>query len=93
MTRGADPTSSLADALGVSEARLREAMDALRRTGRPQDLAAALADELGISEAEVRDALEAAMPQPGGPIGPGSGQAAPAPDDQAAPAPGTTRQS
>jgi hypothetical protein len=71
--RGGGDLSTLADDLGVSQTRLREAMESLRSSGRPQDLAAALADELGVSEAKVRDALESALPQ-GGP--PGGGWAA-----------------
>jgi Clp amino terminal domain, pathogenicity island component len=80
--------SSLADELGVTETRLREAMEASRQAGRgPQDMAAALADELGISEAKVRDALEAAMPQGGPP--PADGQGAPSTGGQS----GATTQS
>ena len=92
MMRGGN-SSSLADALGVSETRLRGAMESLRASGRPQDLAAALAGELGVSEDKVRDALESALPQGGGPPASGGGQMAPPSDDQSAPAPGTTSQS
>jgi hypothetical protein len=80
---GGGDLSTLADELGVSETRLREAMESMRTSGRPQDLAAALADELGVSEAKVRDALERALP------GPPRGGGAP-PD---APQDGSTRQS
>jgi Clp amino terminal domain, pathogenicity island component len=73
MRGGGGSPSGLADALGVSETRLREAMDSLRQSGRPQDLAAALAEELGVSEDKVRDALESAMPQGGGGGAPPSG--------------------
>jgi hypothetical protein len=91
MTRGGGGgLSSLADALGVSEARLRETMESLRQSGRPQDLAAALADELGVSEDKVRAALVDALPRGGG--GPAGG-GAPSGGDQAAPQPGTTQQS
>jgi hypothetical protein len=100
MLRGGGPgspgdLSTLADDLGVSETRLREAMESLRSSGRPQDLAAALAEELGVSEDKVRDALESAVPGGGPPGGgaPPSGGAPPAGGGQTAPAPGTTSQS
>jgi hypothetical protein len=89
MMRGGDPLAALADELGVSETRLREAMDSLRQSGRPQDPAAALAAELGVSEAEVRDALESSMPQGG----PGGAAAPPDGSDQAEPQDGRTQQS
>ena len=76
---GAD-LSSLADALGVSEARLEEAMRNARPTDRsagggPDEMFQALADELGVPVAKVGEAFESTMPQ-GGP--PSSGGAAPA---------------
>jgi hypothetical protein len=63
--------SSLADALGVSEARLEEAMRNARPTDRsagggPDDMFQALADELGVSVDKVREAFESTMPQGGG---------------------------
>ena len=63
--------AALADALGVSEADLTAAMDAIRESGddatdgerpdpqqRQSDMAAALAEELGLSEDEVTAAQE-----------------------------------
>jgi biotin operon repressor/DNA-binding transcriptional MerR regulator len=51
--------SSLADELGVSEAKLRAALDKLRPAGDPhEELAAALAQSLGIDQAKVDAALE-----------------------------------
>jgi biotin operon repressor len=71
--------SGLADTLGVSEAKLRTALDELRKertsgtSGEPgprpgdkrDDLAAELATALGISEAKVRAGLEKLRPQAG----------------------------
>jgi hypothetical protein len=76
---GAD-LSSLADALGVSEARLQEAMRKARPTdpgagGSPDEMLQTLADELGLSVDKVRAAFESAMPQRGAP--PSGGQTAP----------------
>jgi hypothetical protein len=79
MMRGGDGMSTLADDLGVTETRLREAMDSLRTAGRPDDLTAALADELGVSEDKVRDALENAPPQGGGPPPDGTTSQSPPP--------------
>jgi len=57
-----DPVATIADALGVSEARLRAALRAAGTTvGRPHPgfgrLEADLADALGVSTARLRDAL------------------------------------
>ncbi len=53
---------SLADRLGVTEAKLREALDALRprrdHDARRAELAAALAQSLGVDRAKVDEALE-----------------------------------
>jgi ClpA/ClpB-like protein len=51
--------SSLADRLGVSEAKLRAALDDLRPSGDPMDgLAAALAKSLNLDEAKVQAELD-----------------------------------
>lgn len=51
--------SSLAERLGVSEAKLRDALDAIRPQGDPhEELAAALASALGVEESRVTEALE-----------------------------------
>jgi hypothetical protein len=76
--------SSLADALGVSEARLEEAMRKARPTDRsagggPDEMFQTLADELGVSVAKVREAFASTMPQRGDGGAPPSGGAAPAP--------------
>ncbi|HEX8083168.1 MAG TPA: Clp protease N-terminal domain-containing protein [Solirubrobacteraceae bacterium] len=59
---GGPGLSALADRLGVSEAKLREALDSLRPSGDPADhedeLAAALAKSLGLDQAKVDAALE-----------------------------------
>ena len=57
--RGGPPGfESLAERLGVSEEKLRDALDALRPTGDPgEQLAAALARSLGIEQAKVEAAL------------------------------------
>ena len=58
--------SGLAKTLGVSEAKLRAALEDLRgdRPARARgDLAAALAKELGVSETKVQDVLESARPE------------------------------
>ncbi|HWM12027.1 MAG TPA: hypothetical protein VNO82_21885 [Solirubrobacteraceae bacterium] len=76
--------SALAEELGVTEARLQQAMQSARPADgrRPDgsDMAAALAEELGLSADKVREALETAMPSggPGGGPPPGGG----APTDQ-----------
>jgi hypothetical protein len=63
---GAADVSALADALGVSETRLQEAMQATRPTdpgaggGGPDEMIQALADELDLSVAKVRQAFESA---------------------------------
>ena len=70
---GAPDLSALATKLGVSTARLQQAMQAARPSSpstdaaRP-DPAAALAKALGLSEAKVRAAMQATMPA-GGPQG------------------------
>ena len=85
---GAQPLSALAEALGVSETRLRAALEKLRPSGAPgstpggppdsSDMAEALASELGLSADKVRSALEAVGPGGGGPGGaPPAGGAAP----------------
>jgi hypothetical protein len=69
--------AALAEELGVSESRLRAALEAIRPSDAgstpgappdPSEMAAALADELGLSTARVEAALEATMPS-GGPPG------------------------
>jgi hypothetical protein len=57
--------SSLADALGVSETRLQQAMQNARAGG-PDEMVQALADELGLSVDKVREAFQSTMPQRGG---------------------------
>jgi hypothetical protein len=67
--RGMD-ISALADALGVSEARLQEALQAARPSGPgggPDEMIQALADELGIDADKVRAAFEDAFGGNGGP--------------------------
>ena len=59
--------ASLAEALGVTEAKLESAMASLRSSmqpgqGGPDEMAAKLADALGLSESEVAAALEANRP-------------------------------
>jgi hypothetical protein len=86
-----DP-SALAEDLGVSESRLRDALEAVRTSvggqdGGPPDraqLAQALADELGLPVDEVAEALEATMPfggRGGPPPADSSGSGVPAPPD------------
>jgi hypothetical protein len=61
---------SLADALGVSVAKLHSAMQATRPTAGSQpsgDRSATLAKALGISQAKVRQAMQSTMPQGGTP--------------------------
>ena len=59
---GGPGLGSLAQELGVSEERLREALDAVRpshdRDDKHAELAAALATSLGVDEAKVTEALE-----------------------------------
>ena len=89
---GGQRLSALASELGVSESRLRAAIEATRPSGDPgsapgapsdaSDMAEALASELGLSVAKVRSALEAVGPMRGGrPPGangvPGGGGTAP----------------
>jgi hypothetical protein len=74
--------SSLADALGVSEARLEEAMRKARPTdptaaGGPDEMFQTLADELGVSVDKVRAAFESTMPRRGTPPSGGVAPAAP----------------
>ena len=66
-----DHLKELADALGVTEAKLRDAIGTVRpdRGERHDELAAALGKELGISAAKVRAALE--KPHDQGRPGPG----------------------
>ena len=85
---GGTDLSTLANALGVSEARLQEAMQKARPTDRsagggPDEMFQTLADELGVSVDKVREAFESAMPQRGGGGGapPSGGQTAPPSDD------------
>jgi hypothetical protein len=69
---GAPGFSGLADDLGVSKAKLQQAMQTARpdRTGSPQDMAANLAEALDLPTATVQKALEANRPSgtmpPGG---------------------------
>ncbi len=84
--------SALAGELGVTEARLEAAMQAVRQTaapgaGGPDAMAAALAEELGLAESKVADALESFRPDGGAPPD-GSGGMTP-PSDGTAPG-GTT---
>ena len=93
--------SALADELGVSEARLQEAMQNARPAdpgaarGGPDDMIETLADELGISADKVREAFESAMPQGRGTPPGGAGPGTPPTDGQgtAPPADGTTTRS
>jgi hypothetical protein len=88
--------TALAEELGVSEAKLEAAMEAVRSSldpgsapqpGDEDPMAAALAKELGLSTDKVSAALESLRPQ-GGPRGtPPSGGA---PPDGAAPPDGST---
>jgi hypothetical protein len=77
---GGSDTSALADALGVSETRLVEAMRKARPSdpgagGRgPDEMLQTLADELGLSVDKVREAFESTMPQHGTPPSGGSSQ-------------------
>jgi hypothetical protein len=63
--------SALAKELGVSEAKLQEAMEANRPSPgtQPSDLAASLASALGLSESKVSAALKDFMPAGGPPSG------------------------
>lgn len=87
--RGGMDLSALADALGVSTAKLQDALEAARPTGDPgarppgadgeDPMAAALAEQLGLSTAKVQEALESFLP-PAGPGGaPPDGSIAPDP--------------
>jgi hypothetical protein len=74
---GGSDLSALADALGVSETRLEEAMRKARPSdpsagGGPDAMFQTLADELGVSVDKVREAFQSAMPQRGngGPTAP-----------------------
>ena len=63
----------LAAKLGITEAKVRAALDAQRKAGPPgpPDLSA-LATKLGVTEAKLRDALQSLRPGPGPrPGGPG----------------------
>jgi hypothetical protein len=77
---GGMDVSALADALGVSETRLQQAMRAARPTdpsagGGPDEMIQALADELGLSADKVRQAFEDTLGNAGPPSG--DGQTAP----------------
>jgi hypothetical protein len=79
--------SALADELGVTEARLEEAMRSSRPTtpgagGDPDEMIQALADELGLSADKVRQAFEDAF---GGSAPQGGGGAPPSSDGQTTP--------
>ena len=71
----------LAAKLGITEAKVRSALDAQRKAGPPgpPDLSA-LATKLGVTEAKLRDALQSLRPgpgpRPGGPASPASTAAA-----------------
>ena len=74
--------TALADALGVTSAKLQAAMQKVmpqpgqpRASGGPGDMAANLAKELGLTESKVAAALEKLRPQGAPPAG--NGQAAP----------------
>ena len=92
--QGGFDLSALADELGVSEARLQDALQAARPSGGAgpgaarTDLAETLADELGLPVDDVEAALEATMPSggPGGGPPPGMDGAAPPSDDATPPA-------
>ena len=75
-------TAALAKKLGVSESKLKAALESIRPTSQdstppqPGDMAAKLAKALGLSESKVQAALQSVMPQGGPPNGsqpPGSG--------------------
>jgi hypothetical protein len=72
---GAPDLSALASRLGVSEARLQQAMQAARpgagssAPSSPDAMASALARQLGLTTAKVQAALKALMPQGGPPQG------------------------
>lgn len=94
-----DMLSALADELGVSESKLRAAMESVRSSATPQPgnedgMAAALAKELGLSTDKVEAALEAVRPQgAAGGMPPGAGGAPPAgaaPPDGATPPDGSS---
>jgi len=64
---GAPDMSALAKKLGVSTAKLQQAMQATRPASgstpsSPDDMAAALAKQLGLSSAKVKAALQATRP-------------------------------
>ena len=72
--RGLMDVSALADALGVSTAKLQAALEAARPNGDPRahdpgedPIVTGLADQLGMSTEKVRAALEAVRPARGGP--------------------------
>jgi hypothetical protein len=68
--RAAPDLSGLAKTLGVSEAKLRAAMEATRPApgSRPtSDRSAALAEKLGLSASKVRAAMKGFMPRGGPP--------------------------
>jgi hypothetical protein len=84
---GRPDLSALAAELGVSESRLRAAIEATRPSGDPgsapsgpphgSDMAAALASELGLSVDKVRSAVQAVGAAGGGPPGGSSRGGAP----------------
>jgi hypothetical protein len=87
---GAPDLSGLATKLGVSESKLRAAMEATRPSGTPGqapsgDPATALAKELGLSAAKVRAAMQAVGPPGGGQPPSGSAPAAPSSSSSASP--------
>jgi hypothetical protein len=86
--------SALADALGVSEARLQTALENSRPTtpgaGGPDEMIQALADELGLSADKVREAFASALGSGGSPQTPDGGGAPPSGGQTAPP---TTSQS
>jgi hypothetical protein len=68
-------TAALAKKLGVSESKLKAALDSIKPAQgsttppQPDDMAAKLAKALGLSESKVQAALTAVMPQGGPPNG------------------------
>ena len=71
----------LAAKLGIDAAKVRSALDALRKAGPPGRRLSALASKLGVTEAKLRDALQRCAPRLGRPrprASPASTAAAPA---------------
>jgi hypothetical protein len=73
--RGHVDAAALAKALGVTEAKVTAALDAVKPTAKPSDddRAAALAKALGESTADVQAVLDATHPDQGAGHGPGGG--------------------